>query len=214
MVALYLHVYLWVVNVCLMCVLHITRSKLGRDEVLLLSTPVQYITKSGSRNPAHLLLTPDRIYLLNTTNNTFQQNFSISEYSLKECVAGSGNLEEVTIEIVMKSERTDTPKFHQVEYFLQLSQKETASGVFALPQIEQVPASPDLALPHQEVQACDDNQSQETKSVKLLIETHRATQLLSLYNTLSHLLIHPPTVFCVHKTLKQESFLSIINNSK
>lgn len=180
---------------------------------MLLSTAVEYITKTGARNPANLLLTPDRIYLLNSASNTLQQNFLISEYTLKECVSATSNLEEVEIEIVMKSERAETPKFPQVEYFLQLSQKEAESSTLVLPQSEMVESSADLALHSHEVEAGDENQPEEETGVKILIETHHATQLLSLYNSLSQLSVHPHTIFCVHRTQKHESFLSIISNS-
>lgn len=202
------------VHVCVHWLYYIfTHSKLGGDKDLLLSTPVTYITKSGARNSANLLLTPDRIYLLNSTSNTFQQNFLISEYSLKECVSGTSNLEEVEIEIVVRSERAETPKFHQVEYFLQLSQKETESSTVVLPHIEQVPGSTDLTLSSHEIEACDDNQSEGITGIKLLIETHHATQLLSLYNSLSQISMHPNNIFSVHQSLRHESFLSAISNS-
>lgn len=195
--------------------LYFAHSKLGGDKVLLLSTAVKYITKTGARNPANLLLTPERIYLLNSASNTLQQNFLISEYTLKECVSGTSNLEEVEIEIVMKSERAETPKFPQVEYFLQLSQKETESSTLVLPHSEQVPPSTtlNLALCSHKVETGDENQSEEVTGVKVLIETHNATQLLSLYNSLSQLSVHPPTIFCVHRTQKHESFLSAISTS-
>lgn len=176
-----------------------TYSKLGGDNLLLLSTPVRYVTKTGMRNPAILLLTPDRIYLLDSSSNTFQRNFSISEYSLEERVSGANNLEEVEIEIVAKTRRAETPKFHQVEYFLQLSREEAENE-------SQVPVSPDHSLR-------DGDQPQEEETgVKLLIATHHAAQLLSFYKSLSQLSVHPHTVFCVHRTLKSESFLSAISN--
>ena len=182
-------------------------SKLGEESPLLLNTPVKYITSHGTRNPAILLLTPDRIYLLDCKSNTLQQNFSISEYTLKEHVSGANSLEEVEIVIVAKAVRGETPKFHPVEYFLNSNDNESPTG---LPQVEQVSThvSPDVRGQEVGLEGCEQLQVRK-ECAKLLIATHYATQLLSFYNSLS---VHPHTAFCAHRTLKSKSFLSAKSN--
>ena len=197
-----------------------THSKLGGTTSLLLSTPVKYITTAGT-NPALLLISCDKIYLLDCTSNTFQQTFSISEFSLQERDSGAGNLEEVEIEIVANNS-SQTPEFpphlQNVEYFLQQSCDKTINTVESTsPLVEQLhlqmPASPTLSW-ELESPTVIGNQCQDDRvRVKLLISTHRAVQLLSFYKSLTQQVsLHSPTAFCVHRNLKSESFLSAQSN--
>ena len=160
-----------------------------------------------------LLLTPDRIYLLDCKSNTLQQNFSISEYSLEEHVSGTNGLEEVEIVIVAKAMRDETPKFHSIEYFLSSNDNKFSESPTGLPQhVEQVQVSTHLGpgVRDQEIGLEASEQLQEREEcAKLLIATHYAAQLLSFYNSLS---VHPHTAFCAHRTLKSKSFLSAKSN--
>ena len=186
-----------------------THSKLCADVPLLLSTPVRYVTPNGSTNPALLLLTCDRLYLLDSSTNTFQQTFSVSEYSLDEHDSGASNLEEVEMGIVAISPKsTEMPSFHKVEYFLQQNceKKHSSLESVGVPPIAQLAASPTLDWSDPELEPVND--IPERVGVKLLIPTHYAAQLLSFFNSLSRLSLSPLTAFPVHRTAKSESFLS------
>ena len=177
--------------------------------MLLLSTPVKYFTKTGSQHVATLLLTLEKIYLLDSESNTFQQNFSISDYSLEERAASTSGIEEVEIHVVAKSQRAETPKFHQVEYFLQLSHdQERETRGLALP-----PSSLHISESDKETELEAASEEGDTDTgVKLLVATHHAAQLLSLCNSLAQLFGDADAAFCVHRTRKSESFFTAISN--
>lgn len=151
-----------------------------------------------------ILVTPDKMYMLDSDTNTLQQNFAISDYGLEERTTDrASNLEEVEIHILAKSPRQETPKFRQVEYFLQLSkaQEESEDMELLLPLMKEKPPGPALE------ESCGEELEAST-SVELLVETHHAAQLLSLVHSLSQLVEQPDTAFHVHRTHKSESFFT------
>ena len=174
----------------------------------MLSTPVRYTTPNGTTNPALLLLTHERIYLLDSTKNTFQQMFSVCDHSLDERDSGASNPDEVEIEIVANStQSTEMPRFHKVEYFLRQScEKRSSAESIGEPPIAQLAASPTLDWSDPELGPAD--QASDRVGVKLLIPTHHAAQLLSFFNSLSRLSLNAHTAFLVHRTVKSESFFS------
>ena len=117
------------------------------------------------------------------------------------------------IEIVPNSQKsTELPSFHKVEYFLRQSCEEETDGVESsgaapLP-LSQLAAPPTLDWSDPEL---DQEMAPEMAGVKLLIPTHHAAQLVSFFNSLSHLSLHPHTAFGVHRTVKSESFFSAIS---
>lgn len=144
------------------------------------------------------------MYILDSDTNTLQQNFDITDYSLEERTTKKAtNLEEVEIHIAARSPRQETPKFRQVEYFLQLSkaQEESEDLELVLPLVEHKPPGPALEeSPGEELES--------RNSVEFLVETHHAAQLLSLIHSLSQLVEQPDAVFCIHRTQKSESFFT------
>jgi hypothetical protein len=187
--------------------------KLGGDSLLLLSSPVNYVTPNGQKQPAQLLVTHEKIYLLDATTNSFLQTFSIAEHSLEECDSGAGNLEEIEIEIVANSSKsTEGASFQKVEYFLQQSCGSRSVESMAPPKLEQLAASPSLDWSDPDLEqpeTYDHSLTEERAGVRLLIPTHHAVQLVSFFNSLSQILtVRPRAVFCVHRTFKSESFVS------
>lgn len=174
----------------------------------MLSTPVRYTTASGSTNLALLLLTHESLYLLDSTKNTFQQTFSVSDHSLDQRDSGASNLDEVEIEIVANSSQsTEMPSFQKVEYFLQQScEKRSSMESVDMPSMSQLAASPTLDWSDPELDPAD--RPPERVGVKLLIPTHHAAQLISFFNSLSRLSLNPHTTFSVHRTFKSASFFS------
>ena len=172
-------------------------SLLGSKSPLLLSTPVKRVSETGVAQQAILLVTPEKLYLLDLETNTLQQHFSINEYSLEKNNTHTGPQEEVSLHIVTKFPRAETPQFRQVEYFLELSKKtqEDANLEFSVPLLK--PASPTLEV---------SDEDEAERGVELHMETHRAVQLVSLVHHLSLLLEQPDTVFTVHHISKSESF--------
>ena len=171
----------------------------------MLSTPVRYTTPNGLTNPALLLLTHERMYLLDLTKNTFQQTFSVSDHSLDERDSGASNLDEVEIEII--AQLTETPSFHKVEYFLRQScEKRSSTESVGVTPITQLAASPTLDWSDPELEPADE--ASDRLGVKLFIPTHHAAQLISFFNSLSCLSFNPQTAFSVHKTAKSISFFS------
>ena len=159
------------------------------------------------------------MYLLDSTSNTLQQTYVISDYRLVECGSGIGNLEEVEIEIVANSRQEDetAPKFHEVEYFLEQSCRELKTVL--PPQADQLLTPAALASPNLDWNsgsASDLEQfpsAGEKTGVTLLIATHCAVQLVSFYNSLAQLTAHPHTAFSVHRTsFKSDSFISAKSN--
>ena len=145
------------------------------------------------------------MYILDSDTNTLQQNFAISDYSLEERTTykATNMLEEVEIHIIAKSPRQDTPKFRQVEYFLQFSkaQEESEDMELVLPLMEHTPPGP----------ACEESHGEEPEtrnSVEFLVEAHHAAQLLSLVHSLSQLAEQPDAAFYIHRTQKSESFFT------
>ena len=175
-------------------------SLLGSESPLLLSTPVKRVSETGLTQLAVLLVTPEKLYLLDLETNTLQQHFAINEYNLEEHSRHTGPQEEVSLHIVARFPREATPQFRLVEHFLELSKKtqEDANLELSAPLLS--PAAPTLEV--------SDDEEEAERGVELHLETHRAVQLLSVVNHLSVLLEQPDTVFPVHRIPKSESFFT------
>ena len=185
-----------------------TYRKISGDLPLYLTTPVRYTSPSGSTNSALLLLSHSRLYLLDSTTNTLQLTFSLSDYILKQRDSGAGKLDEVEIEIVAKcSQSTELPSFHKVEYFLQQSceKKAAEEAGGGIPSFSELAASPTLDWGNP---GFGDEIVAERGGVKLSIPTHHAAQLVSFFNSLPHLPLNWHVEFSIHRTLKSESFLT------
>ena len=64
-----------------------------------------------------LIITWDKLHILDIGSNTLQQNFRVSDFSLEERGTAAANPEEVEIQVVAKTMlQAGTPKFQQVEF--------------------------------------------------------------------------------------------------
>ena len=169
--------------------------KLEATEHLLTIIPVTHISSSGANNTAILLITPSRVHLLDCESDSLQRNVAIGECNLIE--KRSTQVDEVELHLVQQSSQNrsqkESPKFQPVEYYLQLSQ------------------SHELMSPHIEsIESGLDEQAKDPSMV-LLVKTHQAAQLLSVFRAVRQCAVDPKSTFCVHTShasLESDSFYS------
>jgi len=148
----------------------------------LTTIPVTHISSNGASNTALLIITPLRVHLLDCESDSLQRNFAISECNLVE--KGSTQVDEVELHLVQQSQncsQKESPKFQPVAYYLQLSQ---SHHLLMSPQIETI-----------------ENRSEEEAqdpSMVLLVKTHQAAQLLSVFHAVRQCIVDPKSTFCVH----------------
>lgn len=158
---------------------------------LLIAVPVTHLSSTGVHHSAILLLTPEGLHILDCDSDTIQQNFRVDQCSLLE--RGSTQLDEVELHLTSRSlaSGSQTAEFKPVEYYLQVSQ---SHELVISPQ-----KKPEMK---QEVEG----------GTVLLVKTHHAAQLLSIYHSLVQCILHPNISFCIHTSvsdaLNPESFFS------
>lgn len=160
---------------------------------------------SESEQNVLLLLTVDKLYLLDCHSNTLQQHFSIEHTQLKRQDntphRGTG-LSEVHLvpcpkSATNKESGTLSPSnFPTVEYYLKLSQLEAQTE---LP----IAASGNEGYDNNSQQAVasqSDTEKCETSSnnIVLLVGEQEATQFLSIYQSIRSHILEPELRFCVY----------------
>lgn len=172
--------------------------------------PAIRTTSNSSDQIVFLLLTPDKLYLLDCESNTLQQNFSIAESQLEKKDTSLKGLVEVHLTPHVTSPDKavlSSSNFQTVEYYLKLSQMEAQD------------------LPHPIAIASDGNSSAAAMSdderctalsssvIVLHINEKDTTRLLSTFHSIRSHILEPELSFCVysfHATqTKVDSFFSV-----
>ena len=172
--------------------------------------PAIRTTSNSSEQIVFLLLTPEKLYLLDCESNTLQQNFSIAEAKLEKKDTSLRRLVEVhlTPHVTSPDKDVSSPSnFQTVEYYLKLSQMEAQD------------------LPHPITIASDSNSSAAAKSddercaassssaIVLHINEKDATRLLSTFHSIRSHILESELSFCVysfHATgTKDDLFFSV-----
>ena len=163
--------------------------------------PASRTTVNGSEQSVLLLLTANKLYILDCDTNTLQQHFSIKHSKLEKQDTSHKGLVELHLMPHLRSADMDAlpqTNFQAVEYYLELSQMEAQElPVFASGNSDNTVAS--------------DND--KDNNIVLLISEQEATRLLSVFQSIRSHILEPELGFCVYSspvdTTKAESFFSV-----
>lgn len=172
--------------------------------------PAIRTTSNSSEQIVFLLLTPDKLYLLDCESNTLQQNFSIAESKLEKKDTSLKDLVEVHLTPHVTSPDKDVlspSNFQTVEYYLKLSHMESQD------------------LPHPITVASDNNSSaaavsgdekctaSSSSAIVLHINEKDTIRLLSTFHSIRSHILEPELSFCVYSfhaaQTKDDSFFSV-----
>ena len=187
-----------------------------------------------SEQNVELLLTLDKLYLLDCHSNTLQQHFRVEHTQLLKrqdtSTHRSSGLAEIHLlphsKSATKAESSDAlspSSFPTVEYYLKLSQVEAQQST-ELP-IATAAASPgnvesdeDVSSNPQAVASQSDTEKCEASSnmIVLLVDELEATRFLSIYQSIRSHILEPELNFCVYSSAmaaeasgeREESFFS------
>ena len=174
--------------------------------------PAARATSSGPEQTVLLLLTTDKLYLLDCVSNTLQQHFNIGESKLeKKDASKRGQVEVHVIPNLISPEKDvlSPTNFQTVEYYLKLSQMEEAQ---ALPVTASSSSVSNNAAPVDDgADECD-----VSSNVVLLIDEREASSLLSTFQSIRNHILEPELSFCVYSSpktgSKEDSFFSVFSH--
>ena len=158
---------------------------------------------SGDQLPVVILLTADKLYLLDSNSSTLQQHFNIEQCKMEKKDSTHEGVTELVLAPHSFSEENPVHSSNQaVEYlYLRLSQVEaqelsaTASG------------NADTA----EGDKCDN-----FSNIVLCVSEEEASLLLSTFHSIKSHILEPDLSFCVYASLlavtKEESFFSVFSH--
>ena len=167
-------------------------SKLENSRCLAV-VPAVRTTISGSEQSVLVLLTAEKLYLLDCDSNTLQLHFNIEQLKLEMKNGNSqSQMERIEIHLTPHSRSADKDilspsNFQTVEYYLKLSQMEA----------QEIPVT---------AASTDDNDSCTHEDVKhdasskivLFVEMKDATRLLSIFHSIRSQILEPELCFCVY----------------
>ncbi len=184
-----------------------------------------------SEQNVELLLTLDKLYLLDCHSNTLQQHFRIDHTQLlkKQDISTHRNsgLAEIHLvphsksaaKIESSSDTLSPSSFPTVEYYLKLSQVEAQQTELPIATAAASPGNTDEgdSSNPQAVASQSDAEKCEISSntIILLVGELEATQFLSIYQSMRSHILEPELNFCVYSSAmaaeageKEESFFS------
>lgn len=181
-----------------------------------------------SEQNVELLLTLDKLYLLDCHSNTLQQHFRVEHTELLKRQDSSTHRSSGLAEIHLiphsksatKTESSDAlspSSFPTVEYYLKLSQVEAQQTELPIATAAASPDEDDSSNP-QAVTSQSDTEKYEASSnmIVLLVDELEATQFLSIYLSIRSHILEPELNFCVYSSAmapeasgeREESFFS------
>lgn len=171
--------------------------------------PATRTSLSSSEQQVFLLLTADKLYVLDCDSNTLQQHFSIAESKLEKMDTSHRGPVEVHLTPHMRSPVKDIlspSNFQTVEYYLKLSQMEA----------QDLPSPVTIASDNNSnAAATNDDEKHSASNIVLLIDEKYANQLLSTFHSIRSHILEPELNFCVYSFCatgtKEDSFFSVIS---
>ena len=168
-----------------------------------------------------LLLTLDKLYLLDCHSNTLQQHFSVEHTQLKrqDTPHRSSGLTEIHLIPHSKSAtKTESgalspSSFPTVEYYLKLSQLEAQTELPVA--AASGSADEDDNDPQAVASQIDAEKCENSSNIVLFVGEQEATQFLSIYQLIRSHILEPELSFCVYSSVmaaatgeREESFFS------
>ena len=169
-----------------------------------------------------LLLTLDKLYLLDCLSNTLQQHFSVEHTQLKRQDTPQRSSGWAEIHLVPHSKRAmktesgalSPSSFSTVEYYLKLSQLEAQTelpiAAAASGNIDEDVDNPLAVASQSNVEKCE-----TSSNIVLLVGEREAAQFLSIYQSIRSHILEPELNFCVYSSVmaaatgeREESFFS------
>ena len=178
-----------------------SRRKLESGVCLIVIPASRKTLSSGDQLPVLILLTADKLYLLDSGTSTLQQHFNVEQCKLEKKESSHEGVTELILAPHSSNEENPVPSSNQaVEYYLRLSQVEaqelssTASG------------NTDTAE-----DKCD-----HFLSIVLCVSEEEASLLLFTFHSIKCHILEPDLSFCVYASLlaatKEESFFSVFSH--
>ena len=164
---------------------------------------------TGSEQSVLVLLTANKLYLLDCASNSLQQHFGVEQSKLETKDTSQRGLVEVHLTPHSKSTDKDIlspSNFQTVEYYLQLSQMEAQDLPVAAADQDDSSA----------VARGDDEKCDTSLDIVLLIDEKNANCLLSTFQSIRSHILEPELSFCVYSSplyaTKEDSFFSVFSH--